>query len=113
MECIFCRIIAGEIPADVVFQDDEVVAFRDIHPQSPKHILIVPRSHIASLTEVTEQHQGLLGKLLLVAQKIAEKENIAARGYRLTINSGADGGQLVTHLHLHLLGGRKLDDKMG
>lgn len=113
MECIFCRIIAGEIPADVVFQNDEVVAFRDIHPQSPKHILIAPRSHIASLTEVTDQHQGLLGKLLLVSQKIAEKENIAARGYRLTINSGADGGQLVPHLHLHLLGGRRLDDKMG
>ncbi len=113
MECIFCRIIAGEIPADVVFQDDEVVAFRDIHPQSPKHILIVPRSHIASMTEVTAQHQSLLGKLLLAAQKVAEKENIAAKGYRLTINSGPDGGQLVTHLHLHLLGGRRLDDKMG
>ena len=113
MECIFCRIIADEIPADVVFRDDEVVAFRDIHPQSPKHILIVPKSHIASMTEVTDQHQGLLGKLLLAAQKVAEKENIAAKGYRLTINSGSDGGQLVPHLHLHLLGGRRLDDKMG
>ena len=113
MECIFCRIVAGEIPADVIFQDDEVIAFRDIHPQAPKHILIMPKSHIASVTEATEKQQGLLGKLLLVAKKVAEKENIAAQGYRLTINCGPDGGQLVPHLHLHLLGGRRLDDKMG
>ena len=113
MECIFCRIIAGEIPADVIFQDDEVIAFRDIHPQAPKHVLILPKSHIASLTATTEKQQGLLGKLLLVAKKVAEKENIAAKGYRLAINCGPDGGQLVPHLHLHLLGGRRLDDTMG
>ena len=112
MDCIFCRIAAGEIPADVVFQDADLVAFRDLHPQAPKHILIVPRTHIASMNEVTAQHQGLLGKLLLVAKKLAEQEHIAAKGYRLTLNNGPDAGQVVPHLHLHLLGGQRLDDQM-
>ena len=113
MECIFCRIIAGQIPADVVFQNEDFIAFRDIHPQAPKHILIVPKSHIASLTEADDKQQGLMGRLLLVAKEVAQKENIAAKGYRVTINCGPDGGQLVPHLHLHLLGGRRLDDQMG
>ena len=113
MDCIFCRIIAGQIPADVVFQDQEFIAFRDIHPQAPKHILIVPKAHIASLTEVDSKQQNLMGRLLLVAKEVAQKENIAAKGYRVTINCGPDGGQLVPHLHLHLLGGRRLDDQMG
>ncbi len=113
MDCIFCRIIAGQIPADVVFQDKEFIAFRDIHPQAPKHILIVPKTHIASLTEASSKQQGLMGRLLLVAKEVAQKENIAASGYRVTINCGPDGGQLVPHLHLHLLGGRRLDDQMG
>ena len=113
MDCIFCRIAAGEIPADVVFKDDEVIAFRDIHPQAPTHILIAPRLHIASLTEAATQHKCLLGKLLLVAKNVAEKENVATKGYRLVLNCGADGGQLVPHVHLHLLGGRRLDDQMG
>lgn len=113
MECIFCRIIAGKIPADVVFQDEDFIAFRDINPQAPKHILIVPKSHIASMTEVTDKQQGLLGRLMLVAKEVAEKENMATSGYRVTINCGPDGGQIVPHLHLHLLGGRRLDDQMG
>ena len=113
MECIFCRIIAGQIPADVVFQDKDFIAFRDIHPQAPQHILIVPKAHIASLTEVNGKQKGLMGRLLLVAKEVAQKESIAAKGYRVTINCGTDGGQLVPHLHLHLLGGRKLDDQMG
>jgi histidine triad (HIT) family protein len=113
MECIFCRIIAGEIPADVVFQDKDSMAFKDIHPQSPTHILIIPKSHIASMEEANQEHQDLLGHLLLVAKKVAEKENISHRGYRLTINCGPDGGQIVPHLHIHLLGGRRLDDLMG
>jgi histidine triad (HIT) family protein len=112
MDCIFCRIVAGEIPADVVFQDAEFLAFRDIHPQAPVHILIVPKTHIASMNEVTDKQQSLMGKLLFVAKEVAEKEKIAEKGYRLTINCGPDGGQIVPHLHLHLMGGHRLDDLM-
>jgi len=112
MDCIFCRIVAGEIPAEIVFQDAEFLAFHDIHPQAPVHILIVPRAHIASMNEVTDRQKSLLGKLLLTAKKVAEKENIAEKGYRLTINCGPDGGQIVPHLHLHLMGGRRLADLM-
>jgi histidine triad (HIT) family protein len=112
MDCIFCRIVAGEIPADVIFQDAEFLAFRDIHPQAPVHILIVPKTHIASMNEVTDKQQSLMGKLLFVAKEVAEKEKIAEKGYRLTINCGPDGGQIVPHLHLHLMGGHRLDDLM-
>jgi histidine triad (HIT) family protein len=113
MECTFCRIIAGQIPADVVFQDQDFLAFWDIHPQAPKHILIVPKLHITSIADVTEKQLGLMGRLMLVAKEVAEKENISTNGYRLTINCGADGGQLVPHLHLHVLGGRRLGERMG
>jgi len=113
MECIFCRIVAGEIPADIVYQDNEFVAFRDIHPQAPTHILIIPKSHIASMTDLTGKHQALMGRLILLAKELAEKEGISPGGYRLSVSTGTDGGQLVPHLHFHLLGGRKLDDILG
>jgi histidine triad (HIT) family protein len=113
MECIFCRIVAGEIPADIVFQDNEIVAFRDIHPQAPTHILVIPKTHIASLNDLTPRHTDLIGRIILVASELARKENIADSGYRLSISCGADGGQVVPHLHLHLIGGRKLDDRLG
>jgi len=113
MECIFCRIVAGEIPADIVFQDNEIVAFRDIHPQAPTHILVIPKTHIASLNDLTPRHTNLIGRVILVASELARKENIADSGYRLSISCGADGGQVVPHLHLHLIGGRKLDDRLG
>jgi len=113
MDCVFCRIVAGEIPADIVYQDKELIAFRDIHPQAPTHILIIPKSHIASLTESTTKQQALMGRLILLAKDLAEKEGISAGGYRLSVSCGADGGQLVPHLHFHLLGGRKLDDMLG
>jgi len=113
MECVFCRIVAGEIPADIVYQDKELIAFRDIHPQAPTHILIIPKSHIASLTELTSKQQALMGRLILLAKELAEKEGISGKGYRLSVSCGADGGQLVPHLHFHLLGGRKLDDMLG
>jgi histidine triad (HIT) family protein len=113
MECVFCRIIAGQMYADIIFQDDVSIVFRDIHPQAPQHILIVPKSHIASIAEATKKQQDLLGHLILVANEIARKENFSAEGYRLTINCGLDGGQIVPHLHIHLLGGRRLDDLMG
>ena len=113
MECVFCRIVAGEIPADIVYQDKELIAFRDIHPQAPTHILIIPKSHIASLTESTTKQQALMGRLIFLAKELAEKEGISASGYRLSVSCGADGGQLVPHIHFHLLGGRKLDDMLG
>lgn len=108
MPTIFSKIVAKEIPADIVYQDERVTAFRDISPQAPTHILIIPNKEIASVNDVTEADEAVLGHLFIVAKKIAEQEGIAERGYRLLINSGSDGGQEVLHLHMHLLGGRKL-----
>ena len=113
MDCIFCKIASGSIPADVVFNDDDFVAFRDIHPMAPVHVVIIPKKHIASVNDLTDADRALAGKLLLVARKVAEKEKIATSGYRLTINCGPDGTQVVPHIHLHLLGGRRLSDAMG
>lgn len=113
MECVFCRIVAGEIPADIVYQDKELIAFRDIHPQAPTHILIIPKSHIASLADITAKHQALMGRIILLARDLADTEGISDRGYRLSVSTGADGGQLVPHVHFHLLGGRKLGDMLG
>jgi len=111
--CIFCRIVAGEVPSDIVYQDEDFLAFRDISPQAPIHVLIIPKAHITSLVELAEGQQELVGRLILIAKKLAEKEGIAKRGYRLAINCGPDGGQMVTHLHLHLIGGKRLTDKLG
>jgi len=112
-KCVFCDIAAGKIPADIVYRDKEILAFRDIHPLAPVHIIIIPKAHIPSLAEVTEPQEGLLGRLILVATKLAEKEGVAPKGYRLAINCGPQGGQVIPHLHLHLLGGRKLADQLG
>jgi len=112
-ECLFCRIAAGEVPSDIVYQDEEFLAFRDINPQAPKHILIIPRAHIASLADLTEQYNGLIGRMIILARNLAEKEGLAERGYRLAINHGPEGGQVIPHLHLHLIGGRKLNDQLG
>jgi len=111
--CIFCRIVAGEVPSDIVYQDEDFLAFRDISPQAPTHVLIIPKTHITSLAQLTEEQQELAGRLIIIARKLAEKEGIAKRGYRLVINCGPEGGQLVPHLHLHLIGGRKLGDRLG
>jgi histidine triad (HIT) family protein len=113
MDCVFCRIVAGEIPADIVYQDKALLAFRDIHPQAPTHILIIPKSHIASLADITAKHQALMGRIILLARDLAAKEGISGSGYRLSVSTGADGGQLVPHVHFHLLGGRKLSDMLG
>lgn len=113
MECVFCQIVARKIPADIVYEDEEFLAFRDVHPQAPRHVLVVPKSHISSLTELTHEQQGLIGRFILLARDLAEKEGISTAGYRLAINCGSDGGQLVPHLHLHVLGGRRLDDQLG
>lgn len=105
--CLFCRIVAGEIPAKVVYDDEDFLAFRDISPQAPVHVLLIPKRHVASVGDATEEDAALLGKLLLVAKGIAETEGIAS-GYRLVTNRGAEAGQSVFHLHLHLLGGRPM-----
>lgn len=108
-DCIFCKIVAGEIPADIVYEDEQVLAFRDIAPQAPTHILIIPRKHIASINEAEPEDQAVLGKLLLSARHLAQAEGLSDAGYRLVINTGEHGGQTVFHIHLHLLGGRALN----
>lgn len=105
-DCIFCKIVAGEIPATVVKRTDRLLAFRDVGPQAPVHILVIPTEHIASLAAV--QDGRLLGDMLMLARDIAADEKIAADGYRVVVNTNRNGGQTVFHLHLHLLGGRRL-----
>lgn len=108
MTTIFSKIISNEIHADIVYQDEWVTAFRDIHPQAPTHILIVPNKEIPSVNDVTPEDAMVLGRMLVVAKQIAEEQGIAKSGYRLIVNCGDDGGQEVYHLHMHLVGGRKL-----
>ncbi|MDD9956042.1 MAG: histidine triad nucleotide-binding protein [Anaerolineaceae bacterium] len=108
MSTIFAKIIAGEIPSDMVFQDDQVTAFRDISPQAPTHILIVPNREIPTANDVSAADEQLLGHMFVVARQLAAEEEIDANGYRLIINCNEHGGQEVYHLHLHLLGGRPL-----
>ena len=103
-DCIFCKIASGEIPAQIVYKDDEFVAFRDINPQAPVHILIIPRKHIPKLYDTNDEK--LLGKMLVLANEIAKKEGISEDGYRIVINTNRNAGQSIDHLHLHLLGGR-------
>jgi len=105
-DCLFCRIIRGEIPAKLVAEDEHCVAFRDIDPRAPVHVLVVPREHVASLSEVRDP--ALVGRMSIMAARIAASEGVAERGYRTVINTNADAGQTVFHLHLHLLGGRSL-----
>ena len=107
MDCLFCKIAAGEIPADKVFEDDEVVVFHDIHPQAPVHVLVIPKRHIDSLDDVQEQDAPLLGRLLRAARRAAGELG-AAGAYRVISNCGARAGQSVFHLHLHVLGGREM-----
>lgn len=106
MSCLFCRIVAGEIPAAKVAENDHCLAFRDIAPQAPVHVLVIPKRHLASLDEAEDP--ALLGELLAMARQVARAEYLPAKGYRCVINTGGDGGQTVHHLHLHLLGGRRL-----
>jgi len=113
MDCIFCRIAAGEIPADVIYTDEDVIAFRDISPQAPVHVLIIPSEHIATLAELLEEKAALVGHMVDVANRLARSEGISKGGYRVVINCGKQGGQLVQHLHMHLLGGRQLAGSLG
>ena len=104
--CLFCRIVRREIPAKLVHEDEHTLAFRDIDPKAPTHILVIPRSHVASLNEATDPE--MLGRLMLVAKALAAAEGLADDGYRTVVNTGANAGQTVFHIHLHLLGGRRL-----
>jgi len=104
--CIFCRIAAKEVQSKIAYEDEEVVAFHDINPQAPVHVLIVPRKHIPTLNDAGEEDQALLGKMMLVAQKLAKELGIADSGYRLVLNTNRGAGQSIFHIHLHLLGGR-------
>ena len=108
MDCLFCKIINKEIPSDIVYEDDDVLAFNDIDPKAPVHVLVIPKKHIASLNELTEADSALLMKIMLVIQQIAQDKNIAESGYRVVNNCGEQGGQTVGHLHFHLLGGREM-----
>ena len=106
-DCIFCKIIKGEIPSNKVYEDDEILAFKDINPMAPVHILVIPKKHIESADEISEEDELLIGKIFTVIKRLA-KENNLDNGYRIVNNCGEDGGQAVKHLHFHLLGGRKL-----
>jgi histidine triad (HIT) family protein len=106
--CVFCSIIAREIPAEIVWEDAKVVAFRDIDPQAPKHFLLVPKVHLSTILELEEKEKELIGHIFIVANKIAEEEGLASKGFRIVMNCKEDGGQAVFHLHFHLLGGRKM-----
>lgn len=106
--CVFCKLAKGMVRADIVYEDDKVVAFKDIHPQAPVHVLVIPREHITALWEVDDTHVPTLGRLLAAASEVANLTGVQDSGYRVVINTGVDAGQTVDHLHLHVLGGRKL-----
>jgi len=107
-DCLFCRIVAGEIPSEKVYEDEHVTAFKDIHPQAPVHILVIPNRHIPSLAEMSPADKELFGHLLFAVKEIAAASGLSERGYRLVVNCGKDAGQAVSHVHFHLLGGRQM-----
>ena len=109
MDCIFCKIANKEAPADIVYEDDRFVAFKDIEPKAPIHLLIIPKKHIPSINHLTREDQELMGEMIMLAQKIAKDSNL--KGYKLLINVGREGGQVIDHLHLHLLAGKMLSLK--
>ncbi len=108
MSCLFCKIAAGDIPATIVFEDPEIIAFRDINPQAPTHLLVIPKRHIATIDDADTKDEQLLGRMLLTAKKLAKSEGLSEAGYRLVFNVNAGGGQVIYHIHLHILGGRQM-----
>ena len=113
MDCVFCQIVAGKIPSGILYQDEEVIAIRDINPMAPTHLLIISKKHIPSLAHLPEAETPLIGHMAKIANQLAREEGVAESGYRLVINCGKQGGQAVPHLHMHLLGGRKLSGGLG
>ena len=112
-DCLFCKIVQREIPSEIVFEDEQVLAFKDINPMAPVHILIIPKQHLDSLHELRPGDESSVGHILVVAKQLAEEFGLAESGYRLVTNIGADGGQIIKHLHFHLLGGQPLGSKLG
>ncbi len=108
IDCLFCKIVEGEIPADIIYESDTAIAFRDINPQAPTHVLIIPRKHISTINDISAADQELIGTLFMAAKEIAANEGIAESGYRVVMNCNEGAGQSVFHIHLHLLGGRGL-----
>lgn len=106
-DCVFCRIVAGQIPSDIVYRSDDIVAFRDVQPVAPLHLLVIPVAHIVRLTDAADR-DGLLGRLLATCAALAQQHGLVERGYRVVVNAGEHGGQVVQHLHFHLIGGRPL-----
>jgi len=111
-DCIFCKIIKGEIPSNKVYEDDEILVFHDINPAAPIHILVIPKKHISMLTDLRKEDEALVGKIYTTINKIAEKEGFKEQGYRVIANCGKDSGQEVMHIHFHILAGKKLGDKI-
>lgn len=111
-DCIFCKIIKGEIPSTKVYEDEKILAFKDINPAAPIHILVIPKKHIKSLVELEKEDEILIGKIYTVINKIAEEQGVKEKGYRVIVNCGKDGGQEVGHLHFHLLAGKPLGEKI-
>jgi len=112
-DCIFCKIVKGEIPCRKVYEDDQVLAFDDIHPMAPVHVVIIPKDHIPTLMDVEVDGMEILNSLFIAAQVIAEVKDVDRTGFRTVINCNEEGGQVIFHLHMHLLGGKKLNDKLG
>ncbi len=112
-DCIFCKIIERQIPADILFEDDDLLAFRDIHPQAPFHALIIPKKHISTVNDIAEADAPLIGKMALRAQALAAEQGITESGFRLVMNCNQEGGQTVYHIHMHVLGGRQLKPGLG
>ena len=107
-DCLFCKIAAGDIPCEEVYSDKYLIAFRDIAPAAPTHIVVIPKKHIASIADATEEDEALMGRLVMKANEIAHSEGLHTSGFRYVINTGEDGGQTVSHVHLHILGGRAM-----
>lgn len=111
-DCLFCKIVKSEIKTEFIFESDNIIAFRDIHPIAPVHVLIIPKEHIGSMTEVDDKHKTVLGEMLVAASKIAKELGISDSGYKLLIRTGSHGGQEIPHIHLHLLGGARLSENI-
>jgi histidine triad (HIT) family protein len=112
-DCVFCKIVAGKVPATILYHDEQVTAFRDLHPVAPTHILIVPNKHILSVNELEPADEALVGHIFSVARMLAERERIDSGGYRIINNTGVHGGQTVFHMHFHLIGGQRMKHPMG
>ena len=108
-DCLFCKILDGEIPCDRVYENDQVIAFRDVNPQAPTHILVIPRKHISTVNDLTADDKNIVGEMMLAAQAVAKQEGIEESGYRLIMNCNEGAGQTVFHIHLHILGGRRMN----